>query len=58
MVMKTRLERRTLWSTLKLQRLFLPHIVGVDVSRATREITNVIIVSKATIISKIIFGKI
>jgi hypothetical protein len=48
----TKLERCTLWSTLKFQRRYLLHITGYNVSRATKGITNVTMVSKATIISK------
>jgi hypothetical protein len=48
------MERCTLWSTLKFQRCSLRHIMGDDFSWATKRITNAIMISKATMISKVI----
>jgi hypothetical protein len=50
----TGLERCTLWNTLKFQSSSLLHIRDVDVGRETKGITNETIVSKATMVSKII----
>jgi hypothetical protein len=52
MVEQTRLERCTLWSTIKFQRCSLHHNTGHDISRATKEIKNSRMVSKATMAFK------
>jgi hypothetical protein len=44
--MKTTLERCTLWSTLKFQRCSSCHIMGDDIRRARKRITNATMVSK------------
>jgi hypothetical protein len=49
----TKLERCTVWSTLKFQRCSLRHITD-DVSRETKGITNATVVSKVTVVSKAI----
>jgi hypothetical protein len=49
----TRLERWTLWSTLKFQRCSLCHIKGDDISRATKGITNATMLSKTTVLSNV-----
>jgi hypothetical protein len=50
---KMRLERWILWSILKFQRWSLHNITGNDVSRANKGKTNVIMASKATLVSKV-----
>jgi hypothetical protein len=52
----TRMERRTLWSALKFQSYSIRHITGDDVSRATKGIINVTLVSKATLVLQVIIA--
>jgi hypothetical protein len=47
---RTRLDGYTASSTLKFQRCPSCHIVGVDVNRASKGVTNATIVTKATMV--------
>jgi hypothetical protein len=44
----------TVWSRLKLLMCSSCHITGTDISRATKEITNAIMMLKATMVSNVI----
>jgi hypothetical protein len=39
---------------IKVPKVFFLQIMGVDVSRATKGITNATVISKATVVSKVI----